>query len=110
MENLLGGLDKLEAKLERARKGESGGSSNALATFEITRPLVGASALGIARAAYEWTLDWLEGKSEGFDGSDPGRCSSSSASSRCWPTWRPRSTPPACSCSAPPGWAATACR
>ena len=71
MENLLGGIDKLEAKLERARKGESGGSSNALATFEVTRPLVGASAIGIARAAYEWTLDWLEGKEEGFDGSEP---------------------------------------
>jgi len=71
MENLLGGLDKLEAKLERARKGERAGSSNALATFEITRPLVGASAIGIARAAYEWTLDWLEGKEEGFDGSEP---------------------------------------
>ena len=71
LENLLGGLDKLEAKLERARQGERAGSSNALATFEITRPLVGASALGIARAAYEWTLDWLEGKSEGFDGEDP---------------------------------------
>src|SRR3954449_3304296 len=68
MENLLGGIDKLEAKLERARKGERAGSSNALATFEVTRPLVGASALGIARAAYEWTLDWLEGKSEGFHG------------------------------------------
>jgi alkylation response protein AidB-like acyl-CoA dehydrogenase len=26
----------------------------------MTRPLVGASAIGIARAAYEWTLDWLE--------------------------------------------------
>jgi alkylation response protein AidB-like acyl-CoA dehydrogenase len=71
MDHLLGGLDKLEAKLERARKGERAGSSNALATFEITRPLVGASALGIARAAYEWTLDWLEGKSEGFDGEEP---------------------------------------
>jgi alkylation response protein AidB-like acyl-CoA dehydrogenase len=62
MENLLGGLEKLERKLERARKGASGGSSGALATFEITRPFVGASALGIARAAYEWTLDWLEGR------------------------------------------------
>jgi acyl-CoA dehydrogenase len=62
LENLLGGLDKLEAKLERARSGQSGGASNALATFEITRPMVGASALGIARAAYEWTLDWLEGR------------------------------------------------
>src|SRR5439155_23624125 len=28
--------------------------------FEMTRPLVGASAIGIARASYEWTLDWLE--------------------------------------------------
>ena len=64
MENLLGGIDKLERKLERARRGESGGSSGALATFEITRPLVGASAIGIARAAYEWTLDWLEGRGD----------------------------------------------
>jgi acyl-CoA dehydrogenase len=62
MENLLGGIDRLERKLERARSGQSSGSSNALATFEVTRPLVGASALGIARAAYEWTLDWLEGR------------------------------------------------
>ena len=64
MENLLGGLDKLEAKLERARNGERAGSSNALATFEVTRPLVGASAIGIARAAYEWTLEYLEDKSD----------------------------------------------
>jgi alkylation response protein AidB-like acyl-CoA dehydrogenase len=63
MEYLLGGLDKLEAKLERARSGQSTGrSSGALATFEMTRPLVGASAIGIARAAYEWTLDHLEDK------------------------------------------------
>jgi alkylation response protein AidB-like acyl-CoA dehydrogenase len=65
MDHLLGGLEKLEAKLERARRGQRGGSSGALATFEVTRPLVGASALGIARAAYEWTLDWLEGRTEG---------------------------------------------
>jgi len=62
MENLLGGLEKLERKLERARRGESGGASGALATFEVTRPFVGASALGIARAAYEWTLDYLHGQ------------------------------------------------
>ena len=62
---LLGGMDKLEKKLERARSGQSTGrSSGALATFEITRPIVGASALGIAQAAYEWTLDHLEGRSE----------------------------------------------
>src|SRR4051812_14550939 len=61
MDYLLGGIDKLEAKLERARSGQSTGrASGALATFEMTRPLVGASAIGIARAAYEWTLDYLE--------------------------------------------------
>jgi acyl-CoA dehydrogenase len=62
---LLGGMDKLNKKLERARSGESSGrASGALATFEITRPLVGASALGIAQAAYEWTLAYLEDKVE----------------------------------------------
>ncbi len=61
-ENLLGGMDKLNKKLERARSGQKSGPSNALATFEMTRPVVGASALGIARAAYEWTLDYLRDK------------------------------------------------
>jgi acyl-CoA dehydrogenase len=65
MDYLLGGQEKLEKKLARARSGESTGrSSNALATFELTRPLVGASALGIAQAAYEWTLEYLEGREE----------------------------------------------
>ena len=65
MDHLLGGHEKLQRKLERARSGESTGrSSNALATFELTRPLVGASALGIAQAAYEWTLDYLDDKEE----------------------------------------------
>src|SRR6266542_3495056 len=60
LDHLLGGMDKLERKLERARSGESSGrASNALATFELTRPIVGASAIGIAQAAYEWTLEYL---------------------------------------------------
>jgi acyl-CoA dehydrogenase len=60
-ENLLGGMEKLERKLERARSGKSSGrNSGALATFELTRPVVGASALGIAQAAYEWTLSYLD--------------------------------------------------
>jgi acyl-CoA dehydrogenase len=64
-ENLLGGMDKLEKKLERARSGESTGrASGALATFEMTRPWVGAGALGIARAAYEWTLEYLEDRTD----------------------------------------------
>ena len=63
VENLLGGMDKLERKLERARSGESSGrASGALATFELTRPVVGASALGIAQAAYEWTISYLLGE------------------------------------------------
>jgi acyl-CoA dehydrogenase len=62
VENLLGGMDKLNKKLERARSGQKAGSSNALATFEMTRPIVGASALGIAQAAYEWTLEYLTGQ------------------------------------------------
>jgi alkylation response protein AidB-like acyl-CoA dehydrogenase len=61
VEQLLGGMDKLERKLERARSGQSSGrASGALATFELTRPVVGASALGIAQAAYEWTLEYLD--------------------------------------------------
>src|SRR3712207_7292743 len=38
-EYLLGGMDKLNNKLEKARSGErTGRSSGALATFEMTRP------------------------------------------------------------------------
>jgi acyl-CoA dehydrogenase len=65
VENLLGGEEKLEKKLERGRSGQKSRSADALATFEMTRPLVGASALGIAQAAYEWTLEHLDGRSEG---------------------------------------------
>jgi acyl-CoA dehydrogenase len=64
-ENLLGGEEKLQRKLERAKSGQKSRSADALATFEVTRPLVGASALGIAQAAYEWTLEYLDGRSEG---------------------------------------------
>jgi acyl-CoA dehydrogenase len=64
-ENLLGGEDKLQRKLKRARSGQKSRSADALATFEVTRPIVGASALGIAQAAYEWTLEYLDAQSEG---------------------------------------------
>ncbi len=68
LDHLLGGIDKLEKKLARARSGESSGrASNALATFELTRPIVGASAIGIAQAAYEWTLEYLLGDEPGSD-------------------------------------------
>ena len=65
VENLLGGEEKLERKLQRGREGKKSRGADALATFEMTRPLVGASALGIAQAAYEWTLEYLDGQSEG---------------------------------------------
>ncbi len=68
LDHLLGGIEKLEKKLARARAGESSGrASNALATFELTRPIVGAAAIGIAQAAYEWTLEYLLGEQVGSD-------------------------------------------
>src|SRR5436853_814573 len=60
---LLGGEEKLERKLQRGREGKKSRGADGLATFEVTRPLVGASALGIAQAAYEWTLEYLDGQS-----------------------------------------------
>ncbi len=58
---LLGGKDKLDAKLARARaQGHSGEKQPAMATFEATRPAVGAQALGIARAAYEYSLQYAK--------------------------------------------------
>jgi alkylation response protein AidB-like acyl-CoA dehydrogenase len=56
--NLLGGKDKLDEKLARVREGKKASSQAAMATFEATRPAVGAQALGIARAAYEYALDY----------------------------------------------------
>ena len=57
---LLGGKEKLDAKLARAREGKKSSSQAALATFEATRPTVGAQELGIARAAYEYALDYAK--------------------------------------------------
>ena len=59
VDRVLGGMDKLEAKLDKARKGESSGrSSAALRTFEVTRPVVAAQAVGIARAALEFATEY----------------------------------------------------
>jgi acyl-CoA dehydrogenase len=63
---LLGGKDKLDAKLARAREalnkptGETSGKQPAMATFEATRPAVAAQAIGIARAAYEYSLEYAK--------------------------------------------------
>ncbi|GAA1265186.1 acyl-CoA dehydrogenase family protein [Kitasatospora nipponensis] len=67
---LLGGKEKLDERLARAREraaggtaaagrsGGAGGRNAAMATFEASRPAVGAQAIGIARAAYEVALDY----------------------------------------------------
>ncbi|WNO71220.1 acyl-CoA dehydrogenase family protein [Streptomyces sp. AM8-1-1] len=55
---LLGGREKLDARLARAREGTTAKSQAAMATFEVSRPTVGAQALGIARAAYEYALEY----------------------------------------------------
>lgn len=60
LENVVGGMEKLEAKLEKARANGASGKSAALKTFEMTRPSVAAQAIGIARAAYEFSLDYAK--------------------------------------------------
>ena len=58
---LLGGKERLDGKLERARQlGRSGQAQPAMKTFEVTRPVVAAQALGIARAAYEFSLEYAK--------------------------------------------------
>nr|SBO95153.1 putative acyl-CoA dehydrogenase [Nonomuraea gerenzanensis] len=55
---LLGGKEKLEARLARVRKGERAGEQAAMRTFETTRPSVAAMAVGIARAGFEYARDY----------------------------------------------------
>jgi alkylation response protein AidB-like acyl-CoA dehydrogenase len=70
---LLGGKEKLDARLAKARermeaaqRGETiersreKGGQAAMATFEASRPSVGAQAVGIARAAYEYSLEYAK--------------------------------------------------
>ncbi|WP_330302925.1 MULTISPECIES: acyl-CoA dehydrogenase family protein [unclassified Streptomyces] len=62
---LLGGKEKLDERLARAReRAKAGGGERvknaAMATFEASRPAVGAMAVGTARAAYEVALDYAK--------------------------------------------------
>src|SRR5947209_19408214 len=57
---VLGGKDKLDERLARVREGKRSNSQAAMQTFESSRPTVGAQALGIARAAYEYALDYAK--------------------------------------------------
>jgi acyl-CoA dehydrogenase len=62
--NVLGGKEKLDERLARVREGQRGKSQAAMATFERTRPTVGAQALGIARAAYEYALEYAKQRTQ----------------------------------------------
>src|SRR3954449_1557328 len=57
---LLGGKEKLDERLARAREGTQGKRQAAMQTFEVSRPTVGAQAVGIARAAYEYALAYAK--------------------------------------------------
>ncbi|MER7002943.1 acyl-CoA dehydrogenase family protein [Dactylosporangium sp. NPDC000555] len=59
---LLGGKDVLDERLARAREGRRAQGQAAMRTFELSRPAVGAQALGVARAAYEYALEYAKGR------------------------------------------------
>jgi acyl-CoA dehydrogenase len=59
---LLGGREALAQRLAQARSGQPAAGQAAMRTFELTRPAVGAQAVGIARAAYEYALAYASGR------------------------------------------------
>ena len=61
---LLGGKKRLDERLARAREGTSSRGQAAMKTFEVSRPTVGSQAVGIARAAYEFAIDYSKERSQ----------------------------------------------
>jgi acyl-CoA dehydrogenase len=59
---LLGGKEALDNRIARAKSGQSSSGQASMRTFELSRPTVGAQALGIARAAYEYALDYAKSR------------------------------------------------
>jgi acyl-CoA dehydrogenase len=59
-ELIVGGKDKFDERIAKVRAGRSAAGQAAMKTFERTRPTVGAMALGVARAAYEYALDYAQ--------------------------------------------------
>ncbi|MEC3891967.1 MULTISPECIES: acyl-CoA dehydrogenase family protein [Nocardiopsis] len=57
---LLGGKEKLDERLARAREGKRSKGQAAMKTFEASRPSVGVMAVGCARAAYEYARDYAK--------------------------------------------------
>ncbi|RFS82446.1 acyl-CoA dehydrogenase [Actinomadura spongiicola] len=56
--NIIGGKDAFDERVARTREGRSAKGQAALKTFETTRPAVGAMALGVGRAAYDYALGY----------------------------------------------------
>jgi alkylation response protein AidB-like acyl-CoA dehydrogenase len=55
---LVGGKERLDARLSKVREGGSSRGQAAMKTFEATRPAVAAMAVGVARAAFEYARDY----------------------------------------------------
>jgi alkylation response protein AidB-like acyl-CoA dehydrogenase len=55
---LVGGKERLDARLARIAEGRSGGEQAAMKTFERSRPSVAAMAVGVARAAAEFATEY----------------------------------------------------
>jgi hypothetical protein len=55
---LVGGKERLDARLARVREGKSGGGQAAMKTFEKSRPSVAAMAVGVGRAAVEYAAEY----------------------------------------------------
>jgi alkylation response protein AidB-like acyl-CoA dehydrogenase len=55
---LVGGKERLDARLARIASGGSGGEQAAMKTFERSRPSVAAMAVGVARAALEYATEY----------------------------------------------------
>ncbi len=55
---LVGGKEKLDARLARLAEGGAAGEQSAMKTFEASRPTVASMAVGVARAAVEFATEY----------------------------------------------------
>ncbi len=55
---LVGGKERLDARLARLAEGGAAGEQAAMKTFEASRPTVAAMAVGVARAAAEYATEY----------------------------------------------------
>lgn len=61
---LLGGKEALDERLAKVREGKRARTQAAMRTFELTRPTVGSQAIGIARAAFEYALEYAKNREQ----------------------------------------------